>query len=70
VIQLKSESAALIAGKTARSASTPASSRVRCFACNHFGHAREQCPNRLSQPQTETSRKLLTSARLLAPSAR
>jgi hypothetical protein len=43
VTQLKPESVASAAGKTAQSASTPASSRIRCFACNQFGHTRKQC---------------------------
>jgi hypothetical protein len=64
VTHAKSESAGSTAGKSLQSTSTPVSSRIRCFACNQFGHTRKQCPNRLSQPQTETSRKLVTSARV------
>jgi hypothetical protein len=62
----KSESAGTAAVKSLQSTSTSGSARIRCYACNQFGHTRKQCPNRVSQPQTETSRKVVTSARVQA----
>jgi hypothetical protein len=59
----KSESAGSTTVKSLQSTSTSGSARIRCYACNQFGHTRKQCPNRVSQPQTETSRKVVTSAR-------
>jgi hypothetical protein len=48
----KSESAGSTAVKSLQSTSTSGSARIRCYACNQFGHTRKQCPNRVSQPQT------------------
>jgi hypothetical protein len=62
VTHVKSESAGSTAGKSLQSTPTPVSSRIRRFACYQFGYTHKQCPNRLSQPQTETSQKLVTSA--------
>jgi hypothetical protein len=62
----KSEGAGLAAVKSLQSTSTSDSSRVRRFACYQFGHTGKQCLNRVSQPQTETSRKVVTSARVQA----
>jgi hypothetical protein len=62
----KSEIAGSTAVKALQSTSTSGSARICCYACNQFGHTRKQCPNRVSQPQTETSRKVVTSARVQA----
>ena len=64
--QVKSDNTGMSAGKTSQQAATPVSTRVRCYACNQFGHTRKQCPTRLSQPKSETARKVLTSARVQA----
>jgi hypothetical protein len=62
----KSESAGSTAVKSLQSTSTQGSARIRSYACHQFGHTRKQCPNRVSQLQTETSRKVVTSARVQA----
>lgn len=61
VTHVKSESVNSAAGKFLQSTPTMVSSRIRRFACYQFGYTHKQYQNRLSQPQTGTSRKLVTS---------
>jgi hypothetical protein len=46
------------------------STRVRCFACNQFGHTKKSCPNRSASHSEQTVRKTFTSARVQACAVR
>jgi hypothetical protein len=42
------------------------SKRVRCFACNRFGHTKKSCPNRSASHSEQTVRETFTCVRVQA----
>jgi len=50
----------------ATGAGTNTPTNLRCFNCNQLGHIRKLCPNRVLGNNRNTSRKVVTSARVQA----